>query len=335
MDIGLGPRKLDRRLRSAGIGWDSVRGAVLTHTPADHWSARSLARLAELRIPFFCHPEHIRPLRLACAEFQSLEWAGLVKTYAPGAAFAPLDGLRCSALPLKHDGGATFGFRIESDESSGSPHWAIGYAADLGSWDDSLPNGLAEVDVLALEFNHDVERQLASGRSRWLINRVLGDFGHLSNAQGAKLLEECAGRSSPGRLRHVVQLHLSRDCNCPTLAEAAAREVIARLQLDVELHTASQDVSCPTIVIADHLADEVISLDREPRQKGPPTGVAILTGAIWEEWVSCCPSSSEVGLQEWTAGESHGSIRESICTTFRRVYEAGRRATSQRCDGGC
>ena len=265
MDIGLGPRQFDRRLGAVGIGWESIRGAVLTHTHADHWSGRSLARLAELRIPFFCHPDHLRPLRLACPEFQDLELAGLVKTYASGAAFAPLAGIRCRALPLKHDGGPTFGFRIESDAQPGDPHWAIGYAADLGSWDDSLPHGLAEVDVLALEFNHDVERQLASGRARWLINRVLGDFGHLSNAQGAKLLEECAGRSSPGRLRHVVQLHLSRDCNCPTLAEAAARDVISRLQLDVELHTASQDVSCPTIHIADRPAEQGAS----PHDAGP------------------------------------------------------------------
>ena len=33
---------------------------------------------------------------------------------------------------------------------------------------------LANVDVLALEFNHDVELQQSSGRARWLINRVLG-----------------------------------------------------------------------------------------------------------------------------------------------------------------
>ncbi|MGE5192713.1 MAG: hypothetical protein ACM3U2_09435, partial [Deltaproteobacteria bacterium] len=129
--------------------------------------------------------------------------------------------------------------------------WAVGYAADLGSWEPSLPRDLADVDVLALEFNHDVELQLASGRARWLIHRVLGDFGHLSNVQGARLLEECAGHSTPGRLRHVIQLHLSRDCNRPALAVAAARDVIDRRELGAALHTASQDLPGPTIALAD------------------------------------------------------------------------------------
>jgi hypothetical protein len=247
IDIGLGPRQLDGRLKQVGFGWDGIRGVVLTHTHTDHWSARSLARLADLRVPFFCHAEHLRPLNRQCPEFQRVQFAGLVKTYAAGRTFEPLPGTRWRALALKHDGGATFGFRFEAKVSAGAPQWAVGYVADLGSWDASLPRDLADVDVLALEFNHDVELQLASGRARWLIHRVLGDFGHLSNAQGARLLEECSGHSTPGRLRHVIQLHLSRDCNRPALAVAAALAVIERQKIGAALHTASQDVPGPTI----------------------------------------------------------------------------------------
>ena len=153
----------------------------------------------------------MRPLQLGCREFQDLQFAGLVKTYAGGGAFVPFPGVRCRPLELKHDGGPTFGFRLEEETQASPPRWAIGYAADLGSWDERLAAGLANVDVLAIEFNHDVEMQLASRRARWLINRVLGEFGHLSNVQGAKLLEECVRRSSAGRLRHLVQLHLSSE----------------------------------------------------------------------------------------------------------------------------
>jgi hypothetical protein len=241
LDIGLGPRQLDSRLSEIGFGWNAVRGVLLTHTHSDHWNARTLARLAVLRIPFFCHSGHLRPLQLGCREFQDLQFAGLVKMYSPGRDFAPLPGVRCRPLALKHDGGPTFGFRIEAETQDAPPRWAIGYAADLGSWDERLAEGLANVDVLAIEFNHDVEMQLASRRARWLINRVLGEFGHLSNIQAAKLFEACVRQSAARRLRHLVQLHLSRECNKPALAVAAARELIARLELDLELHTASQD----------------------------------------------------------------------------------------------
>ena len=49
-------------------------------------------------------------------------------------------------------------------------------------------------------------------------------------------------------MRHVIQLHLSRDCNRPELARAAARAVLADLA-EVELHTASQDEVSPTFVL--------------------------------------------------------------------------------------
>jgi phosphoribosyl 1,2-cyclic phosphodiesterase len=249
VDIGLGPRQLASRLRAVGFGWESIRGVVLTHTHSDHWNPRSLAKLAELRIPFYCHAEHLRPLNLSSREFQTLQFGRLVKTYAAGMAFTPLSKTLCRAMPLAHDGGATFGFRIESDQNSLGQSWSVGYVADLGSWEPSLPRALADVDVLAVEFNHDVEMQRSSGRDAWLIRRVLGDFGHLSNDQGARLLAECAQHSAPGRLRHVIQLHLSRDCNRPQLAVAAAREVIARHRLDVALHTACQDLPGPRICL--------------------------------------------------------------------------------------
>jgi phosphoribosyl 1,2-cyclic phosphodiesterase len=249
VDLGLGPRQFDSRLAEIGSNWECVRAVVLTHTHSDHWNGPSLARLAERRIPFYCHADHLRPLRHGCRQFQGVQFAGLVKTYSPGRPFAPIPGVRCRAFELNHDGGPTFGFRLEEDVEL-APSWAVGYAADLGSWDRHVAAALADIDILALEFNHDVDLQRASGRARWLVNRVLGEFGHLSNDQAARLFEECVQLSPAGRLRHLIQLHLSGECNRPSLAAAAACEVIARLGLDVELHTAEQHNPGRTISFA-------------------------------------------------------------------------------------
>ena len=135
----------------------------------------------------------------------------------------------------------TCGFRFEGTG------WAIAYAADLGCWTPELARQFADVDLLALEFNHDIQMQLASGRHPLLIRRVLGDCGHLSNDQGAALLSEILKISEPGRVRHLVQLHLSRQCNRPQLAEAAAQQVLDRLAIDLQIHTTSQDHAGPSI----------------------------------------------------------------------------------------
>ena len=92
-----------------------------------------------------------------------------------------------------------------------------------------------------MEFNHDVAMEYASGRSPRLIHRVLGDEGHLSNAQGAGLVRAVLARSETGRVRHLVQLHLSRECNRPALAREAARAVLDELAARIDVHTAPQD----------------------------------------------------------------------------------------------
>ena len=121
-----------------------------------------------------------------------------MRPFEPWQEFALAAGLRCRPLPVRHDGGATFGFRLEGGRDLFGQAAAVGYVADLGCWDDDLAGGLADVDLLAVEFNHDVAMEYASGRSPRLIDRVLGDEGHLSNAQGAGLVRAVLARSETG-----------------------------------------------------------------------------------------------------------------------------------------
>lgn len=246
IDAGLGPRQLGSRLAAAGLSWADVHAALLTHTHSDHWKDRTLAHLHRRKIPFFCHPEHHGLLRSTSRGFVDLHAAGLVQPFVPGEVFELSRGLRCRPLPVRHDGGATFGFRLEAAPDLFGRAASLAYAADLGCWDDALADAMSDVDLLAVEFNHDVELEYASGRMPRLIARVLGDDGHLSNAQAADLVRAVLARSPAGRPRHLVQLHLSRDCNRPSLARAAALAALAD-RTDVTVHTAEQDAPGATL----------------------------------------------------------------------------------------
>jgi hypothetical protein len=179
--------------------------------------------------------------------FAKLENASLVRPYRAGEDGELPGGLRYRPINLRHDGGETFGFRLMGRAGLFDEPCALAYAADLGSWDAPLVEALADVDLLALEFNHDVAMELDSGRDPRLIARVLGDDGHLSNDQATALLRAVLGCSPPGRLRWLVQLHLSRQCNRPRLALRTAAESLANLQVDVQIHTAAQDKTGRTI----------------------------------------------------------------------------------------
>jgi phosphoribosyl 1,2-cyclic phosphodiesterase len=252
IDSGLGPRELAQRLSAAGRSWGDVHAVLLTHTHADHWRDRTFAHLVRRRIPLYCHPEHHSMLQLYSPAFAALLGADLVRAFDGGEEFVLAPGLRCRPLPIRHDCGATFGFRLEGAPDLFGNAASIGYVADLGTWDMVLVEGLANVDLLALEFNHDVIMEHTSGRSPALITRVLGDHGHLSNVQAAELVCAVLRRSEVGRLRHLVQLHLSRDCNRPVLAREAAQAALNLLQASVTLATAMQEEPLPTVTLGEY-----------------------------------------------------------------------------------
>jgi phosphoribosyl 1,2-cyclic phosphodiesterase len=253
IDAGLGPRQLASRFAAVGRSWAAVKAVILTHTHADHWKDRTLAHLKARHIPLYCHRQHASTLQAYAPAYAGLCKAGLVRFFEEGAEVSLTSGLRCQPFPVRHDGGPTFGFRVEGAGDLFGQAAALAYAADLGCWDESVLGWLKNVDLLAVEFNHDVHLERTSGRSPLLIARVLGDEGHLSNAQAASLLGAVLEHSTPGRLRHLVQLHLSRDCNRPVLAQEAAQAILREAAHAVSLHTAEQDQAGMTLHVREPL----------------------------------------------------------------------------------
>ncbi|MBI3823889.1 MAG: MBL fold metallo-hydrolase [Planctomycetes bacterium] len=245
VDFGLSPRMLAPRMKQCGVSWDRIHVVLLTHEHTDHWQQTTLAHLAKQRLPIHCHTEHVKAFDASPRAFAALDSARLFRHYEPGQRIALNADCTCTPIELSHDCSVTCGFRFDG------PGWSIAYAADLGCWTKALARQFADVDLLALEFNHDVAMQLASGRHPRLIRRVLGDAGHLSNDQAAKMVAEILKISTPGRLQHLVQLHLSRDCNRPELAAAAARRTLERLSVDFSVHTTDQQRAGPSITLGD------------------------------------------------------------------------------------
>jgi phosphoribosyl 1,2-cyclic phosphodiesterase len=235
------------RLKSVGLDWSAVHAVVLTHTHGDHWNGRTLALLRRHKIPFYCHESHAQAMAAWSRAMIELRQAGLVRTYRAHVAFDLEGGIRCLPLPVPHDSEPTFAFRMEGRGDLFGQGPALGYAADLGLWSDELAETFAGVDLLAIEFNHDVYLEQISGRSPRLIARVLGEEGHLSNDQAAGLVRAVLERPSGERLRHLVQLHLSKECNRPTLARQAARSILQELAPLTRLITARQDRSASTL----------------------------------------------------------------------------------------
>jgi len=248
IDVGIGPKVLGERLESVGSSWSRVAAVVLTHTHADHVDTATFGELARRGVMLHCHEGHRAELT-GDPGFQKLEESGLTRCY-DDRPFLTSTGSRLEPIELRHDGGPTFGFRIEASVERRGPSVKIGYVADTGCWSQTMAESLTDVDVLGVEFNHDIAMQKSSRRPDFLIERNLRDDGHLSNIQGAALLEAVFARSRDQSPRHVVLLHLSEQCNQPDLAVRAAQDVLRAAGRQAEVHAARQCPAFPNLWVS-------------------------------------------------------------------------------------
>jgi phosphoribosyl 1,2-cyclic phosphodiesterase len=230
IDLGLGPRVTGRRLADIpdnALHIADVRAVCLTHLDHDHFNLNWLATLRKHDIPVYCDASRVGEVRhRAAARGESIDVRGFTRD-----PFEPLAGVNVSAIDFAHDQTGSHGFVVACGPVR------LGYATDLGRVPDCLTDHFCDLDLLAIESNYDRQMQLDSERPWFLKQRIMGGQGHLSNDQAFEFVKqlfnscERAGRRLP---RHVVLLHRSRDCNCPSLLRtffSRDRRIAARLTL--------------------------------------------------------------------------------------------------------
>ncbi|MCX7666287.1 MAG: MBL fold metallo-hydrolase [Gemmataceae bacterium] len=251
IDCGFDDRIIASRLAMIGTNWHHIQGVILTHTHTDHWKALALNQLKIHKIPFYIHALHRSRLsQLAPEEYDDLIALNLIREFQALIPFQIAQRFSVTPILVPHDCDPTFAFRINGASSKNDDdafRWSIGYASDLGQVPDELLNHFTNVQIIAMEFNHDEQMQKQSGRTWELIRRVLSDQGHLSNTQAANAVETIIRQSRPHVVRYVVPLHLSRDCNRESLARDAARKALDRCGSRAEIIPARPDT--PTVVM--------------------------------------------------------------------------------------
>lgn len=206
VDCGFALREL--QARAAGLDFDlaSLDGVLVTHEHGDHiGGVARLARAYGLTV-------YLTP---GTASARS-DWDGCrLEKISPHEPFR-IGDLEVQPFPVPHDAREPCQFVLAQAGRR------LGILSDLGRVTPHIVRTLAACDALLLECNHDTGMLARGPYPESLKRRVGGDWGHLSNAQAADLLQQLPR----ARLQFLALTHLSEKNNTPALAREAACEAL-------------------------------------------------------------------------------------------------------------
>ncbi len=206
IDCGISLRRLVESLRELGMTPQDLAGLFITHEHTDHVRAMCLVTPVAQRfgIPVY-----------ASGGFWNWYTTYLGRFVDPSLVHKVCDGevvetgnVMVRAFEKPHDASEPLGFVVAAGGAR------VAFVMDLGYVPCSMEKVVAGCEYLVFEANHDVEMERTSGRPPFLIRRVLGEQGHLSNDQASESLS----RLVTNETRHVILAHLSTQCNTPRKA---------------------------------------------------------------------------------------------------------------------
>ncbi len=233
IDCGFGLREVERRLRAAGREASELDAILVTHEHSDHvGGVFRLARAYGIRV-------HLTQGTLRACEASipsGFDRQALLRVFDSHLPFDCL-GLHVEPVPVPHDAREPVQYVIDDGRSR------LGVLTDLGHGTAHVARSLARLDALVLECNHDPELLAANPRyPAPLKRRIAGPWGHLCNAESARILSSI----DRSRLRNVVAAHLSRHNNRPELVRRALAPVFDDA---ASLRVADQDNGIDWIVV--------------------------------------------------------------------------------------
>jgi phosphoribosyl 1,2-cyclic phosphodiesterase len=216
IDAGISAKRIREGLTRTGTPEESVAALLVTHEHTDHVSGLGPASNCLKTAEIVASAGTFANLRAGAASITTSR-----KHIVSAGSRLTVGDIEISVFGLRHDAAEPIGFTLASDSGSAS------IVTDTGVLTEEIISAVCDSDLIALEANHDVE-MLKNGRyPAYLKQRILSEFGHLSNVQAANAVCEIMGMDKKPRC--ILLSHLSRDNNHPQLAEQTVAGILSEM----------------------------------------------------------------------------------------------------------
>ena len=217
IDCGITLRNLTEGLSRLALSLDDLHAAFITHEHGDHIKGvKALSRKQSLPI----YMTHGTAVKSGCDQLPGI---ALLDNFSA----VDIGGLSVQPVAVPHDAREPCQFVVTAkggsldSSASEAREKRLGVLTDLGSYTPHVIDAYSDCDAMVLECNHDIGMLEAGPYPYGLKQRVLGDWGHLSNCQARDLLSNFDHE----KMQWLVVAHISQQNNTEQLALGALHDV--------------------------------------------------------------------------------------------------------------
>ena len=215
IDAGISGKKIEQGLNLIGLKTSELDGILITHEHSDHIKGIGVVA-RKCGIPIFATNDTACAI-LSCKSLGEIP-EGLIRIINKDEDFS-INDLTIHPFSSSHDAIDPTCYTIKRANKK------IGFATDLGNYNDYIINNLSDSDLLFIEANHDVNMLSVGRYPYYLKRRILSDKGHLSNERSGQLISEVIHDN----LKRIILGHLSKENNFEELAYETVQAEVNRL----------------------------------------------------------------------------------------------------------
>ncbi len=217
LDIGTTVKYITEKLSELSISPNEIDYVFITHVHDDH--VKALKNFIKKYKPTIC----VTPLIFA--ELEVLKDYENVLLYDDT---VYLSDVKIDIIKTSHDTTDSRSFILKSKGKS------IVYLTDTGFINQKYFPKLKNKEVYLFESNHDIEMLLHGPYPKWLKDRVMGPYGHLSNKDSSIYLAKNIGENT----QKIILMHLSHKNNTEEIALSTIKEIFEEYDIQFD------DITC-------------------------------------------------------------------------------------------